>query len=108
MVCVPAKPVDERGRGDLVLVFQALAQVRSMEEDDHVLQSVSGSVGRMGYYAASVAGLAEASFGATIPDAVNGAAEMICHLFKAPAEHASALMLSAELDETAVRHMRAA
>ncbi|MEU9158440.1 hypothetical protein AB0D59_49935 [Streptomyces sp. NPDC048417] len=59
-----------------------------------------------GYYAASVAALAEASFGPTIPEAVDGAAEMICHLFKAPAELASALTLAAELDETAVRHMR--
>jgi hypothetical protein len=59
-----------------------------------------------GYYAASVAALAEASFGPTIAEAVNGAAEMICHLFKAPAELASALTLAAELDETAVRRIR--
>ncbi|CAG6397612.1 hypothetical protein NMG29_39200 [Streptomyces cocklensis] len=59
-----------------------------------------------GYYAASVIALAEASFGRTVPEAVNGAAEMICRLFNAPAELAPSLTLAAELDETAVQRMR--
>ncbi|MYS36331.1 hypothetical protein K388_06980 [Streptomyces sp. KhCrAH-43] len=61
-----------------------------------------------GYYAASVAALAEASFGRTVAEAVNGAAEMICQLFGAPVEFSPDLTLAAELDETAVRHIRTA
>ncbi|MEU8523397.1 hypothetical protein [Streptomyces sp. NPDC048577] len=61
-----------------------------------------------GYYAASVAALAEASFGRTVAEAINGAGEMICQLFGAPAEFAPDLTLAAELDETAVRHIRTA
>ncbi|MEU1495744.1 hypothetical protein ABZ456_36560 [Streptomyces sp. NPDC005776] len=61
-----------------------------------------------GYYAASVAALAEASFGRTAAEAVNGAGEMICQLFGAPAELAPELTLAAELDATAVRHIRTA
>jgi hypothetical protein len=61
-----------------------------------------------GYYSASLPGLGEASFAATLKDAINGAAEMLCGLFGAPAALAPQLTLRAELDETAAAQVRAA
>ncbi len=61
-----------------------------------------------GYYSASMAGLGEASIAATLKDAINGAAEMLCLLFGAPAALAPQLTLRAELDETAAAAVRAA
>ncbi|NUK38919.1 hypothetical protein HRW12_35385 [Streptomyces lunaelactis] len=59
-----------------------------------------------GYFSASLPALAEASFGPTLAEAINGACEMICHLFTAPAEMASQLTIATELDESATRQIR--
>jgi len=60
-----------------------------------------------GYFSASVSYLGEASFGRTLAEAMNGAGEIICQLLGAPKETARELRLSAELDESAVRHIQA-
>ncbi len=61
-----------------------------------------------GYYSASLPGLSETSLAVTLKDAINGAAEMLCRLFNAPAALAPQLTLRAELDETASAQLRAA
>jgi len=61
-----------------------------------------------GYYSASMPGLGDASIAATLKDALNGAAEMLCRLFGAPAALAPQLTLRVELDETAAAQVRAA
>jgi hypothetical protein len=59
-----------------------------------------------GHYSVSLPHLYDASFGATLTDAVNSAAEMLCQLFGAPADLAPQLTIEVELDETATAQVR--
>ena len=61
-----------------------------------------------GYYSASLPDFSEASFAVALKDAINGAAEMLCRLFDAPAALAPQLTLRAKLDETATAQVRTA
>ncbi|MFJ6637034.1 hypothetical protein ACIQMR_37790 [Streptomyces sp. NPDC091376] len=61
-----------------------------------------------GYFSATAYHRDEASFGRTLPEAANRAAEMICHLLGAPIELAKEMNLSAELDASAIGHIRTA
>ncbi|WP_030935694.1 type II toxin-antitoxin system HicB family antitoxin [Streptomyces sp. NRRL B-24720] len=61
-----------------------------------------------GNYSATMPGLSDASFGHTLAEALDRAAEMICQLLGAPVEVARELTISAELEETAVRQLRGA
>jgi len=59
-----------------------------------------------GHYSASLPHLCDASFGATLAEAVNRAAEMLCQLLGAPADLAPQLTIKVELDETATAQVR--
>jgi hypothetical protein len=59
-----------------------------------------------GHYSASLPHLHDASFGATLAQAVNRAAEMFCQLLGAPADLAPLLAIDVELDETATAQVR--
>ncbi|MFC8350806.1 hypothetical protein [Streptomyces sp. NPDC057280] len=61
-----------------------------------------------GYFSATTYQLNEASFGRTLPEAMNRAGEMICQVFGAPAAIAQQMALSAELDAAAVGQLRIA
>jgi len=59
-----------------------------------------------GHFSATAYQLNEASFAPTLTEAINRAAEMICHVLNAPPEIALEMNLSAELDASAVRRLR--
>ncbi|GAA2046538.1 hypothetical protein GCM10009839_58690 [Catenulispora yoronensis] len=61
-----------------------------------------------GMYCATLPALYEPSFGANVRDVVNGAAEMLCQLFDAPAELARQLTITVEMDNSATDQMRSA
>ncbi|MGW6015833.1 hypothetical protein [Streptomyces sp. NPDC055210] len=60
-----------------------------------------------GHYCASIHQLDEVSFGQTLPEAVNRAAEMICLFLGAPADVATSMNLAVELDPSATARVRA-
>ncbi len=59
-----------------------------------------------GYYAASLPHHYDASIAATLKQAVNGAAQMLCTLLRAPVDLAPEVKLIVELDETATERLR--
>ncbi|TQJ55970.1 hypothetical protein [Streptomyces sp. SLBN-115] len=61
-----------------------------------------------GYFSATLPSLAEASFGATLSEAVSRACEMICHFLGAPVALASELTITTELDRSASQQIRTA
>lgn len=61
-----------------------------------------------GYFSATLPSLAEASFGATLSEAVGRACEMICHVLGAPVALASELTITTELDRSASQQIRTA
>lgn len=60
-----------------------------------------------GYYAAAIRGaMLDATFGETLQQAVNRTGEMICNMYGAPAELASELNLTVELERSAADRIR--
>ncbi|HEY2640230.1 MAG TPA: hypothetical protein VGI66_10165 [Streptosporangiaceae bacterium] len=59
-----------------------------------------------GVYHASLSGLFEASAAATLQDALDGVASLLCGLLGAPAELATQVPLTVGLDQAAVRQLR--
>lgn len=59
-----------------------------------------------GHYCAATYQLDEVSFGQTLPEAVNRAAEMICLILGAPADVARSMTLAVELDASATARVR--
>ncbi|MEU9191125.1 hypothetical protein AB0D14_42870 [Streptomyces sp. NPDC048484] len=59
-----------------------------------------------GHFCAATYPLDEVSFGRTLPEAVNRAAEMICQFLGAPADIAASMTLTVELDASATARIR--
>ncbi|MGW0573743.1 hypothetical protein [Streptomyces tauricus] len=59
-----------------------------------------------GYFSATLPSLAEASFGITLSEAVDGACEMICRLVRAPVALAPELEPTLHLDKSASQQIR--